>query len=294
MTRSLLDEKNKKEFERQYERIVKYENIADNMEIEIATYLGKVSNEHLSNDTKWKIRDMLRQINELESIGDACFKMARTLQHRHESHENFTAQQYARLHEMLQLVNEALTQMMVVVSGRRENLNIDASQEIEHEINTLHDNFKAENIRDINNQAYSYAIGSIYYDIIAECEKLGNYVMNVVEARLGKRLLTFQGLQINLDRKTTTVNGQSVSLTRTEFDLLVLLLSQRGQVLSRQTIMDTVWKGIIVTDRTVNVNITRLRKKLGPYAVNLKSRQGFGYVFEEVSQPQRVSIIPLA
>ena len=118
--------------------------------------------------------------------------------------------------------------------------------------------------------------------------------MNVVEARLGKRFLTFQGLQINLDRKTTTVNGQSVSLTRTEFDLLVLLLSQRGQVLSRQTIMDTVWKGIIVTDRTVNVNITRLRKKLGPYAVNLKSRQGFGYVFEEVSQPQRVSIIPLA
>jgi len=281
MTRALLDEKNKKEFDRQYERISKYENIADNMEIEIATYLGKVSNEHLSDDTKSKIRDMLRQIDELESIGDACFKMARAIQHRHDGHEDFTTQQYARLHEMLQLVNEAMTQMMVVVSGRREDLNIYASQDIELEINTLRDKLKDENIRDINSHAYSYALGSIYNDILAASEKLGDYVMNVVEARLGKHFLIFQGLQISLDRKSITINGQSISLTRTEFDLLVLLLRNRGQVLSRQKIMDTVWKGIIVTDRTVNVHITRLRKKLGPYAANIKSRQGFGYVFEK-------------
>lgn len=280
MTRALLDEKNKKEFDRQYERIAKYENIADNMEIEIATYLGKVSNEHLSDDTKSKIRDMLRQIDELESIGDACFKMARAIQHRHDGHEDFTIQQYARLHEMLQLVNEAMTQMMVVVSGRREDLNIYASQDIEREINILRDKFKDENIRDINSHAYSYALGSIYNDILAASEKLGDYVMNVVEARLGKHFLIFKGLQISLDRKSTTINGQSISLTRTEYDLLVLLLRNRGQVLSRKKIMDTVWKGIIVTDRTVNVHITRLRKKLGPYAANIKSRQGFGYVFE--------------
>lgn len=281
MTRALLDEKNKKEFDRQYERIAKYENIADNMEIEIATYLGKVCNEHLSDDTKSKIRDMLRQIDELESVGDACFKVARAIQHRRDGHEDFTNQQYDRLHEMLQLVNEAMTQMMVVVSGRREDLSIYASQDIEREINALRDNFKDENIRDINNHAYSYALGAIYNDIIADCEKLGDYVMNVVEARLGKHFLTFQGLQISLDRKTTTINGQSVSLTRTEFDLLVLLVSHHGQVLSRQKIMDTVWKGFIVTDRTVNVHITRLRKKLGPYAANIKSRQGFGYMFEK-------------
>lgn len=68
---------------------------------------------------------------------------------------------------------------------------------------------------------------------------------------------------------------------RTEFELLHLLLANRGKVLSRQQLMDTVWAGVIVTDRTVNVNITRLRKKLGVYAQNIVSRTGFGYVFEE-------------
>ena len=281
MTRALLDEKNKKEFERQYERIAKYEDIADNMEFEIAHYLEQVGNEHLSDDTKRKIRDMLRQIGELESIGDACFKMARTIEHRHDSREDFTASQYASLHDMLRLVNEALTQMMVVVSGRREDLSIEASQEIERDINALRDSLKAKSLSDINNHAYSYAIGSLYTDIIADCERLGDYVMNVVEARLGKRMLAFRSLQVSLDRKTATIDGQPVSLTRTEFDLLVLLLKNRGHVLSRQQLMDTVWAGVIVTERTVNVHITRLRKKIGPYARHIVSRQGFGYVFEE-------------
>ena len=281
MTRALLDEKDKKESDRQYERIAKYEDIADNMEIEIAHYLEQVGNEHLSDETKRKIRDMLRQIGELESIGDACFKMARTIQHRREGHEDFTANQYARLHDMLQLVNEALTQMMVVISGRREDLSIDASKDIEHDINALRDKLKAESLHDVNSHEYSYTLGSVYSDIIADCERLGDYVMNVVEARLGKRYLSFHGLQINLDRKTATIDGQPVSLTRTEFDLLALLLRHHGHVLSRQQIMDTVWTGAIVTDRTVNVHITRLRKKLGSYAENIVSRPGYGYVFEE-------------
>ena len=86
---------------------------------------------------------------------------------------------------------------------------------------------------------------------------------------------------MNLDHKTVFVDGVQTSLTRTEFDLLRLLLSNRGQVLSRQMIMETVWVGVIVSDHTVNVHITRLRKKLGPYARHIVSRQGFGYVFEE-------------
>ena len=280
MTRSLLDEKDKKELARQYERIRKYEDIADNMELEIANYLEKVSNEHLSEDTKGKIRDMLREIGELESIGDACYKMARSIHHRQESREDFTAQQYVHLHEMMRLVNEAMTQMMVVVSGRRENLTIDTSQEIERDINALRDQLKAENISNAGNHDYSYTLGSIYSDIITECEKLGDYIMNVVEARLGKHFLKFRGLQMNLDRKTVTIDGQPVNLTRTEFDLLRLLLSHRDHVFSRQQLMDQIWKGVIVTERTVNVHITRLRKKLGPYASNIVNRQGFGYVFE--------------
>ena len=277
----LIDEKNHKDFKQQYERIEKYETIADNMEIEIAEYLEHVSKEHLSDETKNKIRIMRRQIGELESVGDACFKTSLTIQHLRESRDDFTTQQYTRLHEMLRLVNEALTQMMVVVNGRRNDLTLDYSLEIERDINTLRDELRAEIIRDVNAHQYSYSVGTFYGDIITNCEKLGDYVMNIVEARLGKRLISYRGLQMNLDRKTVTIDSVPISLTRTEFDLLSLLLSNRGQVLSRQQLMDTIWAGVIVTDRTVNVNITRLRKKLGDYAHNIVSRQGFGYVFEQ-------------
>ena len=281
LIRVLVDEKNRKDFKQQYERIEKYENIADNMEIEIAEYLEHVSKEHLSDDTKNKIRIMRRQIGELESVGDACFKTSLTIQRLRESREDFTPQQYTRLHEMFRLVNEALTQMMIVVSGRRNDITLDFSLEIEHDINTLRDEIRAEIIRNVNAHLYSYSIGTFFGDIIANCEKLGDYVMNIVEARLGKRLISYRGLQMNLDRKTVTIDSMPISLTRTEFDLLSLLLSNRGQVLSRHQLMDTVWAGVIVTDRTVNVNITRLRKKLGHYAHNIVSRQGFGYVFEQ-------------
>ena len=281
MTSALIDEKDKKEFESQYARIERYETIADNMEIEIANYLEQVGNEHLSDETKDKTRVILRQIGELESIGDACYKMARTVNHLRESKEDFTAEQYVRLHDMLRLVNEAVVQMIVVVSGRRKDLSLADSLSIENDINELRNQLKGEIVVGVNSHQYSYAIGTLYNDIVADCEKIGDYVMNIVEARLGKHLLSYNGLSLNLDKKTTTVDGNPVNLTRTEFELLHLLLTNRGKVLSRQQLMDTVWAGVIVTDRTVNVNITRLRKKLGVYAQNIVSRTGFGYVFEE-------------
>ena len=280
MTRTLIDEKDKKEFERQFERIEHYETIADNMEIEIANYLEQVGKDHLSDETKNKIRIMFRQIGELESIGDACYKMARTIKHLRNNREDFTPSQYTRLHDMQHLVNEALTQMMVVMNGRRENLTVDASRDIENDINTMRDNIKAETLSDVNSHTYSYTLGTLYTDIVADCEKLGDYVMNVVEARLGKRYQNYNGLKMNVDRRTVTIDGQPISLTRTEFDLLYQLLAHRNHVLTRQQLMDTVWADVIVTERTVNVHVTRLRKKLGLYAQNIVSRQGLGYVFE--------------
>ena len=281
MVCSLIDEKDKKEFESQYARIERYETIADNMEIEIANFLEQVGNEHLSDETKEKTRVILRQIGELESIGDACYKMARTVNHLRENKEDFTAEQYTRLHDMLRLVNEAVVQMIVVVSGRRKDLSLADSLSIENDINELRNILRSDSAMGVDAHLYSYAIGTIYNDIVADCEKIGDYVMNIVEARLGKHLLSYNGLSLNLDKKEATVDGNPVSLTRTEFELLHLLLLNRGKVLSRQELMDTVWAGVVVTDRTVNVNITRLRKKLGPYAQNIASRTGYGYVFEE-------------
>ena len=281
MVCSLIDEKDKKEFESQYARIEHYETIADNMEIEIANFLEQVGNEHLSDETKEKTRVILRQIGELESIGDACYKMARTVNHLRENKEDFTAEQYTRLHDMLRLVNEAVVQMIVVVSGRRKDLSLADSLSIENDINELRNILRSDSAMGVDAHLYSYALGTIYNDIVADCEKIGDFVMNIVEARLGKHLLSYNGLSLNLDKKAATVDGNPVSLTRTEFELLHLLLLNRGKVLSRQELMDTVWAGVIVTDRTVNVNITRLRKKLGPYAQNIASRTGYGYVFEE-------------
>ena len=277
----LIDERDKKEFESQFARIERYEAIADNMEIEIANYLEQVGNEHLSDDTKEKTRVMLRQIGELESIGDACYKMARTVNHLRENKEEFSAEQYASLHDMLRLVNEAVVQMIVVVSGRRKDLSLADSLSIEKDINELRNQLRGETVTGVNSHQYSYVLGTLYNDIVADCEKIGDYVMNIVEARLGKHLLSYNGLCLNLDKKVATVDGNPANLTPTEFELLHQLLANRGKVLSRQHLMDSVWSDVIVTERTVNVNITRLRKKLGPYAQNIVSRTGFGYVFEE-------------
>ncbi|MBP5771499.1 MAG: Na/Pi symporter [Bacteroidaceae bacterium] len=281
MVCAIIDEKDRKEFESQYARIERYETIADNMEMEIADYLEQVGKQHLSDDSKDKVRVILRQIGELESIGDACYKIARTVNHLRDNKEDFTAEQYVKLHDMLQLVNEAVVQMIVVVSGRHKDLSLSDSQSIESDINHLRDQLRSETVEGVNAHQYTYTLGTLYSDIVSDCERIGDYVMNVVEARLGKRLLSYNGLQLNLDKRTATVDGTPVSLTPTEFSLLQLLLQNRGKVLSRQHLMETVWAGVIVTERTVNVNITRLRKKLGPYAHNIVSRTGFGYVFEE-------------
>ena len=96
-----------------------------------------------------------------------------------------------------------------------------------------------------------------------------------------ENVITFEGLVLDLGKKTTTVDGESVSLTKTEFELLTLLMQHRGQVFSRQQIFDAVWpEDVVVSDRTVDVNITRMRKKIGRYGSYIVSRQGFGYVFE--------------
>lgn len=277
----LLDEKDEKEFEWQYARITKYENIADNMEVEITAYLKKVSMDHLSDDTKDKIQIMLSQTGELESIGDACYKTAKAINRLRNGREDFSDKQYEGLHEMMRLVNEAITQMMVVVGGRRNDLTIDHSQAIERDINTLRDRLKTDAINAVNDRLCSSALGSLYSDIVSDCEKLGDYVMNVVEVRLGRRLLSYRGLYVNIDKKSVTVDGVPAGLTRTEFDLLCLLLVNRGKVLTRTQLLNSIWSDVVVTERTVNINITRLRKKLGVYARNIESRPGVGYMFND-------------
>ncbi|MDD7530883.1 MAG: Na/Pi cotransporter family protein [Prevotellaceae bacterium] len=187
MVRELLVERDETRFAKAYARIEKYEGISDNMEIEIAKYLEKVSDAHLSDETKAKIRAMLREISEIESIGDSCYNIARIISRKETGKEDFTEQQYDCIKQMMELADEALSQMAMMLKGRKENIDVTRSFNIENEINRYRNQLKSQNITNVNEHRYTYTIGTYFMDIINECEKLADYVLNVVEARVGSK-----------------------------------------------------------------------------------------------------------
>ena len=187
MVRELLGVTDDSAFNKLFSRIEKYESITDNMEIEIAKYLDGVSDAHLSDDTKAKIRAMLREISELESIGDSCYNIARTMNRKMSGKEDFTEKQYEHIHQMFELTDDSLSQMNVLLLGRKDNFDVNRSFNIENEINNYRNQLRNQNINAVNDHEYSYAIGTMYMDIVGECEKLGDYVINVIEARMGVR-----------------------------------------------------------------------------------------------------------
>ncbi len=184
--RTLFYETDAKDFSELFRQIEHEEDTTDMMEIEIARYLEQVSDGHLSDETKQKIRQMMREISELESIGDACYKLARTLERKQESGKSFTDRQTEQLETLMLLCDRALTQMQTVMHGHRADHDIRETFRIENDINQLRQRLKAENVAAVNNHEYDYAVGTLYVDMINELEKLGDYIVNVVEARFGK------------------------------------------------------------------------------------------------------------
>ena len=183
MVRDLLHTEKDDDFNRIFSRVEKYENISDSMELEIANYLNQVSEGRLSSESKLQIRGMLREVTEIESIGDSCYNLARTINRKRQSNEDFTEQQYEHIHSMMTLDDEALAQMITVIEHTEHPVtDVNKSYNLENEINNFRNQLKNQNIIDVNNKDYSYQMGVYYMDIIAECEKLGDYVMNVVEA----------------------------------------------------------------------------------------------------------------
>ena len=102
------------------------------------------------------------------------------------------------------------------------------------------------------------------------------------EKGVGQQILKFRGLEVTLDKKTVSIDGEDIPFSKTEFELLALLLRERGHVFSRQELINRIWpKDVLVLDRTVDVNITRMRKKIKDYAHHIVTRLGYGYFFEE-------------
>ena len=174
------------EFNKLFSRIGKYENITDSMEMEIAAYLNKVSEGRLSDASKAQIQKMLRQITELESIGDSVYNLGRTLnRHRMHCQDAFTPEQTQHMQTMLGLVEGSLEEMMKRIDLTAPRTNITKSINIEHEINNYRKQLRNQNLSDVNAGLYSYQLGVFYVDFISECERLADYVMNVVQAGKG-------------------------------------------------------------------------------------------------------------
>ena len=186
MVRQLFSEQDLSQFNHLFTQIENEEDATDKIEIEIARYLEKVSDEHLSDETKQKIRQMMREISELESIGDACYNLARTMNRQHEANKVFTPVQVEQIGKMMGLIDEALQQMNTVMGGHRHEHDKLETFRLENDINQLRQQLKADNIQAVNNHEYDYTVGTLYIDLINGCEKLGDYVVNVVEARFGK------------------------------------------------------------------------------------------------------------
>lgn len=184
MVRDLLTIKEDDTFEQLFDRIDKYEDRSDDMEVEIAKYLDQVSDAHLSDDTKEKVRQMLREISEIESIGDSCLHIARTIGRRRAAKEEFTEAQLDNINHMFELVDDALTQMGAVLVKHKNEVNVDRSFTMENQINNYRSQLRTQNITDVNDHKYTYTIGTMYMDIIQECERLGDFIINVVQARM--------------------------------------------------------------------------------------------------------------
>ena len=283
MVKELYGIQDEQAFDKLFERIKKVEDMSDKMENEIGRYLGEVGSAHLSDDTKQKIRAMLRQIGELESVGDSCFNLARILRRKRENKVVFGEEQEAGVAEMFTLIDEALARMNESLANRREKVSIVDSEDVERRINLCRNALKQKNIENLDAQVYGYDLGTVFSDLIGECEKTGDYIINVVEARLGavRNGIRFRGLQIDPDAKEVTVDGELVELSIHEYNLLKLFLENVGDTFTAEDLHKKCWSENTTTnDRVGDTYINRLRRKIGPYAENVITKEGEGYCFQ--------------
>ena len=170
-------------FVKLFSRIEKYEDISDRMEIEIGSYLNRVAEGRLSNQSKERIRSILRDVTEIESIADSCHNMARHYKRKIEAKAVFTVELQDNLRLMWKELEKAYDKMQEVLE-KQEVSDSDMTDSIKYEnrINELRNMLKRKNIDDINENLYDYKTGVFYTDLITECEHMGDYIINVVQS----------------------------------------------------------------------------------------------------------------
>lgn len=188
MIQELYHEKNEEKFLKLYSRIEKYESISDRMEIEIANYLTYVAEGRLSSEGKEEVRSMLRAVTEIESIADSCYNLARAIRRRNEGKSVFTEDQNHRMDMMFNLLEKALVHMNETLAKPEVvHDDINPSYNLETEINNYRNQLKLHNLEDVNNKEYQYQDSVYFMDMVSECEKLGDYIINVMQAIVEKK-----------------------------------------------------------------------------------------------------------
>ncbi len=187
--RDLLVENEVNEFAKRYSRIEKYENISDRMEVEIANYLMSVGTGRLSAESKRQLQMKMRMASEIESIGDSCYNIARILQRQRGQEVDFPEHITQQIQSMFELTDRAMTRMISNLKDETlQTAEIHKTQNLENEINNLRNQLKMQNLKDVSDGKYPYVASTYYMDIIVECEKIGDYIVNVVEAEADTKL----------------------------------------------------------------------------------------------------------
>lgn len=177
-----MDQRDKK-FLKLYTRLEKYEDIADRMEVEIGSYLGKVAEGKLSSQSKEHIRAILRAVTEIESIADSCSNIGRHLKRKMEAEVVFEETIIANINSMFDLLDKSIDNMQLILKNQKvTEKELADSQSIESDINDKRNTLKKKNIENVNSNLYSYQNGVFYMDIVSECERMGDYIINVIES----------------------------------------------------------------------------------------------------------------
>ncbi len=179
---NLYNEKDDKKFDQLLSRTQKYEEITDRMELEIANYLTKVSENELSINASHEVSAMLRIVDNLESIGDSVFQLSIAIEAKRKQNLSFTDEMNAKLEKMFSLVREAVVEMNTNLSENYNNVDITKAKELETKINNYRDQLRAEHTESVKNNEYSYQTGICYSNLYAQCEKLADFAINVTEA----------------------------------------------------------------------------------------------------------------
>ena len=183
MAQNIVHNPTGNEFTKQFSRIEKYEEISDRMELEIANYLNRCSEGRLSNEGKHRIAAMLRIVSEIESIADCCYGVAKILIRKQEGHVEFNDEISHNIDSMFIAVEAAMTNMLLLLRNfeTAEQSDIINSYNQEREINNMRNQLRVANVENINEHHYEYQAGIYYMDIIGSLEKVGDYIINVVD-----------------------------------------------------------------------------------------------------------------